>query len=270
VADSNKNAIGMVVITKNISERKRLQNQLIVSEKLAVVGQLAASFSHDIRNPLAVIKNSVCFLEMRLAASPDEKISKHLNILKEEINYATVLVNDVLDLTRKNPPRLQEADLNETVASALSSVAVPDSVKVGCKLEDLPPMLIDQTQFQRVFSNFITNAIQAMSDGGELNIQTARIGNVVELSFQDTGVGISEESRRHLFTPFFTTKSTGVGLGLSICKQIVEGHGGEISVESQVGYGTTFTVKLPIRHNDSIELATSNFLVLEGMEVNSE
>ena len=253
IMDSSNKSLGLVVLTKDITDRKLLQDQLIVSEKLAAVGRLAASFSHDIRNPLAVIKNSTCFLEMRLKESADEKVLKHLRILKEENNFANLMVNDLLDFTRKNPPRLEEADLNETVQFALSSVSVPEYVKVTFRHGELPKMLLDQTQLQRVLTNLFVNAIQAMPDGGNLTIQTTKNCDTIELSVTDTGVGMNEESLGRLFTPFFTTKRNGVGLGLSICKQIVEAHGGELAVKSKQGHGSAFTVKLPIHLKETPE-----------------
>ncbi len=267
IMDASRNSLGLVVITKDITDRKRLQEQVIVSEKLAAVGRLAATFSHDIRNPLAVIKNSAFFLEMRLQETGDEKVLKHLRILKEEINYAGLMVNDLLDFTRKSPPRLQEADLNETVQSALSSVSVPENVKVVFEPAGLQLMLLDQAQLQRVFMNLIVNAFQAMPDGGRLTVVTGQDGGFADLSFTDTGVGIGEENLRKLFTPFFTTKVSGVGLGLSICRQIVEGHGGEIAVRSKEGCGSTFTVKLPIRRKEGLELQASDCLAVDGVEV---
>lgn len=253
IKDSSRNSLGLVVVTKDITDRKLLQEQLIVSEKLAAVGRLVASFGHDIRNPLAVIKNSTCFLEMRLKENADEKVLKHIRILKEEINYANLMVNDLLDFTRKSPPRLQEADLNETVKFALSSVSVPENVNVAFTPGNLPKMLLDQTQLQRVFTNLIVNAVQAMPEGGKLVIHTTNICDIAELSVIDTGVGMNEESLGRLFTPFFTTKREGVGLGLSICKQIIEAHGGELAVKSKQGQGSSFIVRLPIHLKEAQE-----------------
>jgi two-component system NtrC family sensor kinase len=253
IMDSSHNSLGLVVVTKDITDRKRLQEQLILSEKLAAVGRLAASFSHDIRNPLAVIKNSTCFLEMRLKENADEKVLKHLRILKEELNFANLMVNDLLDFTRKNPPCLEEADLNETVQFALSSVSMPENVNVTFNPGNLPKMLLDQTQLHRVCMNLFMNAVQAMPDGGKLTIQTTKNCDTAELSVTDTGVGMNEDTLGRLFTPFFTTKRNGVGLGLSISKQIVEAHGGELTVKSKQGQGSAFTIKLPIHLKEAQE-----------------
>jgi len=270
IADSTHNSVGLVVVAKDIMDRKCLQEKLIVSEKLAAVGKLAASFSHDIRNPLAVIKNSVCFLEMKLKETKDEKVLKHLKILNEEINYANLMVNDVLDFTRASPPHLQEVDINEIVHGALSSVSMPENIRVIFKPAATKVMPLDKAQLQRVFTNLVLNAAQAMPDGGQLTIETSECDDWVSLSFCDTGVGIGEENLRKMFTPFFTTKVGGVGLGLSICKQIVEGHGGEISVNSKEGYGSTFTVKFPIRTMNEPKDPTFVCPAIETVEVKRE
>jgi PAS domain S-box-containing protein len=248
IMDSSHNALGVLVVAKDITDRKFLQDQLVISEKLAAVGRLAAVFSHDIRNPLAVINNSACFLEMKLKENTDEKVLKHLQILKEEITFADLMVNDLLDLTRKNPPCLEEADLNEIVRSALCSLSISENVKMVFNAGgDLPKLLLDRAQLLRVFINLFANALQAMPEGGNLIIQSMKDYDAAEVSVADTGIGMSVESLGKLFTPFFTTKKNGVGLGLSICNQIVEAHGGELTVKSIQGQGSTFTVQLPIR-----------------------
>jgi two-component system NtrC family sensor kinase len=246
IRDSLGNPLGLVVIAKNVTERKRLQEQLIVSEKLAAVGQLAGAFSHDIRNPLAVIKNSICFLRMRLKETLDEKVTRHLNILEEEISYTNLMVNDLLDFTRKNPPSLRETNLNQVLKNTISSIFVPRNIRVVFRVGKIPLMLVDEAQLQRVFTNMILNAIQAMPNGGKLTAQTSRHNDFAEITFKDTGAGIPKENLQKMFSPFFSTKANGVGLGLSISKQIVDGHGGNITVKSREGAGSTFTIRLPI------------------------
>jgi signal transduction histidine kinase len=204
---------------------------------------------------------------MRLKETTDDKVRKHLRILGEEINYANVMVTDLLDFTRKNPPRLQEANLNEVVTSAVSPLSIPEKVKLAFKPGEIPLMLIDEVQLQRVFTNMVVNAVQAMPNGGKLTVQTSRDHNFAEIAFSDTGIGISEENLRRIFTPFFSTKTSGVGLGLSICKQIVEGHGGRITVRSKKGNGSTFTIKLPIHTKEERRGVAPARLVVHCMEV---
>jgi two-component system CheB/CheR fusion protein len=242
----------IVLAIEDITERKTLQEKLIISERLAAIGQLASNVGHEIRNPLGVIKNSAYFLNMKLKDTADEKVVKHLEILDKKVNSANLIISDLLDFAKKKPPALDQADLNEAVKSALSCVTVPENIKVEIKLGEIPKMLLDTEQVQRVCQNLILNAVQAMPEGGKLTIQTTKQDDSAKLIVRDTGVGIPKENMPKLFTPLFSTKAKGIGLGLVICKQTVESHGGNITVESKVGEGSTFTVKLPIRTEKEI------------------
>jgi PAS domain S-box-containing protein len=270
VKGSSGNPLGFVAITKDITERKRLQEKIVKTEKLATIGQLAASISHDLRNPLGVIKNSTYFLNMKLKGATDEKVMKHLRILEREVNSANIIISDLLDFARKKPPALKQTDLNDVVTGALSSISVPEDIKVTTKLGELPPMLLDQEQIRRVFHNLILNAVQAMPEGGRLTIQTVKHDHSAKITVKDTGVGIPQENLAKLMTPLFSTKAKGVGLGLSICKQIVEGHDGSISAESKVGEGSTFIVKLPVRVKKEIDEPTFTVRLPAQRRVRSE
>ena len=208
---------------------------------------MASTVGHELRNPLGVINNSSYFLNMRLKDITDEKVVKHLKILEREVNSANLIISDLLDFARKKPLTLKETNLNDIVSDALSHISISENITVTTKLSKIPPMLLDQEQIRRVFQNLILNAVQAMPEGGKLEVQTVKRDDSVEIAFKDTGVGIPEENLPRLFTPLFSTKAKGVGLGLSICKQIIEGHGGNIAVKSKVDKGSTLTVRLPIR-----------------------
>ena len=175
-----------------------------------------------------------------------------MKFLEKQVNSANLIISDLLDFTRKKSPTLDQADLNETVKNALSNITVPENIKVEIKLGEIPKMLLDEEQVQRVCQNLILNAAQAMPDGGKITIQTTKQDDSAKLIVRDTGAGISKENMSKLFTPLFSTKAKGIGLGLVICKQIVEGHDGNIAVESKVGEGSAFTVKLPIRTEKKI------------------
>jgi len=243
--EANKTQMILLAI-EDITERKRLQEKLLRSEKFAAIGQLAAVVGHELRNPLGVINNSSYFLSRKLKDVADEKVTKHLKIIERKINSANLIISDLLDFARKKPPTLKQTDLNIILTSVLSDSSIPENIKVTTKLGEIAPMLLDQEQIRRVFQNMILNASQAMSESGKLIIQTSKHDNSVEISFKDTGVGIPEENLTKIFTPLFSTKANGVGLGLAICRQIVEGHGGNITVKSKIGKGSTFTVKLPV------------------------
>jgi PAS domain S-box-containing protein len=242
----------ILLAIEDITEKKLLQEKLITSEKLAAIGQLASAIGHEIRNPLGVIKNAAYFLNMKLKDTADEKVVKHLKILEKEVNSANLIISDLLGFARKKQPTLDQTDLNETVKNTFSYITVPENIKVEIKLGEIPEMLLDKEQVQRVCQNLILNAVQAMPEGGKLTIQTTKQDDSAKLTVRDTGVGIPKENMPKLFTPLFSTKAKGIGLGLAICKQIVEGHDGNITVESRVGEGSTFTVKLPIRTEKEI------------------
>lgn len=189
---------------------------------------------------------------MRLKNVADEKVKRHLKLIEREINTSNLIISDLLDFARKKPLTLKQTKLNDVVSDALSHIFIPKNIKVNTKLDETPPMLLDSEKIRRVFQNMILNAVQAMPKGGKLTVKMVKRDDSVEIAIKDTGVGIPEENMSKLFTPLFSTKVTGVGLGLTICKQVVEDHGGEITVKSKIGKGSTFTVKLPI-HIDKEE-----------------
>jgi PAS domain S-box-containing protein len=249
---TNQRLVATIAQGQDVTEQKRLQEELVKSEKMAAIGQLASAVGHEIRNPLAVIKNSAYFLNMKLKDATDEKVVKHLKILEKEVNSANLIISDLLDFARKKTPTLDQTDLNETVRNALVCITVPENIKAEIKLGKIPKMLLDKEQIQRVCQNLILNAVQAMPNGGKLTIQTTKQDDTAKLIVRDTGVGIPKESMPKLFLPLFSTKAKGIGLGLTICRQVVEDHDGSITIESEVGRGSTFTVKLPIRTEKEI------------------
>jgi PAS domain S-box-containing protein len=246
LVDGEGNVVALAKTERDITEKKRLEERLRFSEKFTILGQLSSSVAHEIRNPLGVIKNSVYFLNIRLKEHADEKVAKHLRIMEENVNSADRIISDLLDLGRNKVGVLEPTDLNIILERAFASLSVPENIKVITKLEKIPKMLLDPERIQRVFVNIIQNAVGAMPKGGKLTVGLSRSDDSVKISFQDSGVGISEENMKKLFTPLFTTKTKGLGLGLAICKQIVEGHGGDIVVKSKAGEGALFIIRLPI------------------------
>ncbi len=268
--NENGESIGVFAIVHDITELKHLQEDLIKSEKFNVIGQLASAVGHELRNPLGVIKNSVYYLNMILKDDADKKIFKHLKILDKKVTSANNIINDLLDITRTKVPTLELTDLNKTVRNALSNITVPENITLNTKLAKIPKSMFDREQIQRVIQNLIVNAIQAMTEGGKLAIQTTKHENNVKLIVKDTGVGIPKKDIDKLFTPLFTTKAKGIGLGLVICKQLVEGHKGTITVKSKVGEGSEFIVELPIKADKRIiEQPIFNVLTIskEGVQI---
>jgi PAS domain S-box-containing protein len=246
LVDDKGKAVALATTERDITEKKRLEERLRFSERFTILGQLASSVAHEIRNPLGVIKNSVYFLNVRLKEHADEKVVKHLKIMERNINSVDLIITDLLDIARNKLGVLEPVDLRIILERTFASLSVPENIKVITKLGKIPKMLLDPESIQRVFLNIIQNAVAAMPEGGKLIVDLSRIGDSVEISFKDSGVGISEENMQKLFTPLFTTKAKGLGLGLTICKQIVEGHHGDIEVKSKAGEGALFIVRLPI------------------------
>ena len=227
------------------------QDQMVRTGKLAAVGQLAGSVAHDLRNPLGAINNAVYYLKRRLLstelAQANPRIGEFLGIVEGEVEHSNKIITDLLSFSRVSSPSLAPTDLAELVEGTISRLEFNDNVRVVKKLDpELPRVVADWEQLQRVFINLAYNAQDAMPEGGELIVALGREDGYAEIAFRDTGVGIPEEDMKKVFDPLFTTKSNGTGLGLSICQQIVSRQGGSIAAASVAGEGTTFTVRLPL------------------------
>ena len=240
----NKPAI--LAVLRDVTERLRMQKELENAQRLATIGELAASIGHDLRNPLTGISGAVYYLKMKLAGKMDAKIREMFEIIENDVKYANRIVNDLLDFSREIKLKPSKMSISKIVNEVLSETKIPTNVKVINAAEEAHVAILDECKMKRVFHNIVRNAIQAMPKGGTLKITSKKSRGLIKISFQDTGVGIPKKHLDKIFTPLFTTKAKGVGLGLSICKRIVEAHGGRITVQSKVGEGTCFTVILPV------------------------
>jgi len=235
------------------------QEDLIQAEKLTSLGQMAASIAHEVNNPLAGVLVYTQLLTKKIAG---DNISKeialdYLSKMDSELTRSAKLIRNLLDFARQTPPTLRTVDINEVVNRALDLAAHSaelQNIQVMKELNpSLPKLMADFDQLQQVCTNLILNAIQAMPDGGRLTIHTSVDSNgQLRIAVQDTGCGISPENMRKLFTPFFTTKGKGkgVGLGLAVAYGIIQRHQGRIEVQSKEGEGTTFTIYLPLYHEE--------------------
>jgi signal transduction histidine kinase len=225
------------------------QAQLIQSEKLAAVGQLTAGIVHDVKNPLAVIKGLA--EEAAEESSLDEFTLEALKTIRESAARANTIVTDLLKFARQSTPVIIRRDIRETLQSVFRLTEYllrKGHVNLHDDIPDQPMMVTyDAQQLEQVLINLVTNAIQAMPDGGELFVTLESDEDNVEISVRDEGIGIPEENLGKIFDPFFTTKpeGEGTGLGLSVSYGIIAQHGGHIDVESELGKGTTFKIVLP-------------------------
>jgi two-component system sensor histidine kinase AtoS len=245
----------------DITTLKKLEASMRQAERLAALGTLAAGMAHEIRNPLSSIKTFVQLLPRKI-----EKpgfLDKFQRTVPRELNRINALVEDLLDLARVPKYVFQSTHLKALLEQTLDATdAQLHAGKIECRCmvaDDIPPVRADANQLIRAFHNLIRNAIQAMPQGGKLDISASfhrgrpsqsepatANGDRVTTVFQDTGPGISSAELENIFNPFFTTKDTGTGLGLAITHKVITEHGGTIEVESAPGKGSRFVVHLPV------------------------
>jgi signal transduction histidine kinase len=219
---------------------------------MAAMGRMAAALSHELRNVFAEIQTSAYNLKNK-AGKDFPQLAGPLKGIDDALTHANSLLTDILKFSHPKQLVLSEVDINYLIEDLLSSADLKDqfsnhNIKIIKDLApDIPKLKIDGIQMREVVSNLVTNAIHAMPSGGKINIVTLNDQGLIRIKVADTGLGMSQETLDNLFTPFFTTKNRGLGLGLCISKGIVESHGGLIQVHSGLNEGTTFTVSLPAK-----------------------
>lgn len=223
------------------------QDELVRKEKLALLGQVADTVGHELRNPLGVMNNAVYYLQAVLSDA-DETTREYLGIIKDEIADAERIVSDLLDAVRTKMPHPEKVEVGELMQQVLRKCDVPPSVTVHLDIpETLPAIRVDPVQMRQVFWNLVTNGVEAMPDGGELKIRADedQAANTITVRIMDNGSGIAQEHQANLFQPMFTTKARRVGLGLVVVKNLTQANGGSVGVESIPGKGSEFVVTLP-------------------------
>lgn len=234
---------------KNLKERTeqlQAQDELLKSERLAAIGELAGMVGHDLRNPLTAIKNATYFIRKRLPSCSDATINDMFQIIDNAILHADKIINDLLQYSREIQLELVECTPKSLLKETLSLIKVPERVRIVDKTQNEPLFKADKNKIAMVFVNLLKNAIDAIPTIGDIKIRSAYTNGNVEISFADTGIGIPKEKLNTLFSPLITTKAQGMGFGLAICKRMVEAHQGRITVESTAGEGTTVTILLPL------------------------
>jgi PAS domain S-box-containing protein len=259
--DIIRNAQGEIThyqgVIEDITQKKQMQEQLILADRLSSVGELASGIAHELNNPLTGI---IGIAELLLNQKIPDHCRQDLELMHSEAQRAAQVVRNLLTFARKHSTDKKAVDINEVIKRVMelrtyeqrvSNIDVVYNLAVG-----LPKTSADFFQMQQCFLNIVINAEFSMIDahnGGRLVITTESVGDIVRTSIADNGPGIPEENLGHIFDPFFTTKDVGkgTGLGLSICHGIITEQGGSIHAESELGKGATFIVDLPVAENDN-------------------
>jgi signal transduction histidine kinase len=228
------------------SYRDNLEGRMRASERLATIGQLAASIGHELRNPLGIIESSLFLVRHRLerAGVDDAGVDKHLDKIGLQVKICGKTITDLLELARSRPPRRQSIDVALLVEYAAESAAMGDGVRVEREIPDGIRLDADPDQMRQVLSNLLGNASQAMGGQGRIWISAERREGGVALRVRDEGPGVPPEHRDQIFDALYTTKPKGTGLGLALCRRILEAHKGELSLEAHTG-GAVFRVWIP-------------------------
>jgi signal transduction histidine kinase len=221
-----------------------MQEELVHSEKFATIGRLASSVAHELRNPLASLKN-IAYYFTRIGVFKDEKTKKMLDMLSADVGRANKIITDLLDYSKAKKLNRLETYMDDFMEKAVANVPLPDNIRLVKNFSHFKVML-DPDKMTQVIINIVSNAKDAMPDGGEITITERETPRYAEISIEDSGMGMSQETISHIFEPLYSTKLKGIGLGLSIVKEIVEAHFGKISAQSVKGLGTKFTITLPL------------------------
>jgi signal transduction histidine kinase len=251
----NGEAIGAIEISRDITKDINVQKAMMQQEKLASVGRLSAGVAHEINNPLTTILTTAMLIQEEL--DPQDPNYQELETITKETLRCRKIVSSLLDFARQSTPARKPCDINDVVNESVvltnKQAAFKDLTLNFEPGAGIPHVLLDKGQIQQSVINLIINAVEATEAGGNISISTAHKSELetIEIAVSDTGEGISENDLVRIFDPFYTTKDTGNGLGLAITHGIIEQHNGTIRVESKLGRGTTFTIKLPVTPGES-------------------
>jgi len=258
--------INLLITLRDITERKMMEEkvrlysehltqlvetrtaQLAEAQRLAAIGETTTMVGHDLRNPLQAMSIAVYLMERLIEsenAGDKKEAAELLRLLDDNVRYMDKIVSDLQDYARPISADLVMTKLSELVREVVANVKIPENVQVAMDIDgESPNLRLDTALFTRVLTNLILNAVQAMPIGGKLTI-VGRVAERITMKVQDTGVGIAPENLPKIFDPFFTTKARGQGLGLSVCKRLIEAQGGTINVTSEVGKGSVFEFEIP-------------------------
>ncbi|MEM3007872.1 MAG: ATP-binding protein [Candidatus Nitrosotenuis sp.] len=228
-------------MTKKISELSRFQSELFKAERLSAIGEMAARLAHDIRNPLAIIKNTVEIVKLKHSTNTSTELMNLFAAIDNASSRIVFQIDEVLNFVRSSPLNCDLYSLYEIMESAINKIIIPDQIRIHKPTQDIY-VFCDMEKIAAVFTNLIMNAIQAMENCGDIVIRFDETNDVITFSVQDSGPGIPSNLMEKIFEPLFTTKSRGTGLGLPAVKTIIQQHQGTINLRNNP---TVFSVSLP-------------------------
>jgi two-component system sporulation sensor kinase A len=228
------------LVVTDLSEREAAARKVLENERFLAIGKVTAMVAHDIRGPLNIVSQATEMLKMNPEMSP-----RMLPLIEDNTKRALDILSNLRENTKELELVKRESDVDELLRKTLNNMMIPSSILTRIDSPGPTSVVLDSVQMGRVFSNLINNAVEAMPDGGRLGIEIRSPPGRVEVEFSDTGMGIPDSVVDKIFEPFVSTKSKGTGLGLPLCKRVVDAHGGEISFKTEKGKGTSFTVSLP-------------------------
>ena len=247
----NQQVIGLRGLAIDITERKKLEKQMQEQDRLVAIGQTAGMVGHDLRNPLQSIAGEVYLAKSELNSLPDGEnkscLQESVQTISEQVSYMDKIVSDLQTFVKPVEAQMEIINLKPVITALLAQTDFPKNIQASMQVDDKLIVNADAQLLKRVLINLVTNAMQAMPEGGELTIKAqTNDKKQIQITVEDTGAGIPEEIKPKIFTPLFTTKSKGQGFGLAVCKRVIEAQHGTINFESEEGKGTKFIIELPI------------------------
>lgn len=235
-----------IYLVESIRENELLRSQVIRSEKLNVMSELAASFAHEIRNPMTVIRG---FLQLIKQSVADEKHNKYIDLMMDEVNRSQTIINDYLSLAKPELEEMENVNISEQIryiVDLMMPYALIQSVEIQTRLEETLLIKANKDKLKQCFINVTKNGIEAMPNGGILHIRAYQVSKSVLIEISDTGMGMSEEEVNRLGTPYYSTKEKGTGIGMIVCFRYIEVLQGKLDVQSEKEKGTRISIRIPI------------------------
>lgn len=235
-------------VKRHTEDMETAREKLSRQQKLALIGQVVASISHELKTPATVVKNSIYFLRKQGVEKKCPDAASHFALLEKQVDSCMRIIDNILDFVKPREVIRHPVQIDKILSESIAQLEIPSNIELEIVIEEnLPFLEADPVQIGQIFVNLIKNAVWAMPRGGNLKIEASKEKDDLVVEFADTGVGISSENLKLIFDPLFSTKPHGTGLGLTICRQIVDAHDGEIEAKSKTGKGSRFIIKLPFK-----------------------